>query len=234
MAEPLKPLNLLVVITLVLSVSSLIVCLLYGLIQASDLKEYCTILFEVVILITMVVCTMEFIHWIIRNPPKKINSTSLVKGLHITALVSLVVVFVVVVAPTVAPTSLSWLIQTYEESTLSDDLAVGEDTVAPPENSTDSNGLLTAAATIMGLAVFGSALGTLVSNKHLIKGIAYTLIPTIVVQAAFMLHLVGILYFPVAVWIVMTAILLMLAVLAMTASKITSTGTDGDGPAPNA
>ena len=82
----------------------------------------------------------------------------------------------------------------------------------------------------MVLAVFGSALGTLGTNKHLIRGIAYTLLPIITVQAVFMLHLVGIVYFPVAVWIPMTAILLMLAVLAMVANKLIPDQTDNSAP----
>ena len=87
--------------------------------------------------------------------------------------------------------------------------------------------LFTASATIMGLAAFGSALSTLGRNTALIKGIAYTLVPLIVVQAVFMLSILDRIGFPVSLWIVITAVLLMLLVLAIVANRIKTDGTDG-------
>ena len=87
--------------------------------------------------------------------------------------------------------------------------------------------LFTASATILGFAAFGSALSILGLNKDLIKGIAYMLIPVIAVQAVFMLSfLVERVVFPAAAWIILTAILLMLLVLAMVANRMKSAGTD--------
>ena len=164
----------------------------------------------------------------IRRPPKKITAASLAKGLNFAALMSLAVVFAVVVMPTVAPASLSGLqMIVSENSTQPSSSASSGNDEASSKNGASSGDLLTAAATIMGLAVFGSALGTLGSNKDLIKGIAYTLLPIIAVQAAFMLELVGMIHFPTVVWIPMTAILLMMAVLAMVANRLLPDKEDG-------
>lgn len=165
------------------------------------------------------------------SPQTNITAASLAKLLHGMALVSLIAVIVVVTAPVVAPTAFQELVDRVmpEKSTSLGGLGSDEDG-EQPENSVDGNGLLTAAATIMGLTVFGSALGTTGSNKYMIRAVGYTLIPTVTVQAVFMLHLVGILHFPAAVWIPMTAILLMLAVLAMIANKLVYSETNGDAP----
>ena len=144
------------------------------------------------------------------------------KGLQVIALVSLIVVLVVAVMPAPVP----------EDSMQADSSASDENDEAPPGNGAGHGNLLTAAATIMGLAVFGSALGTLGSNKDLIKGIAYTLLPIIAVQAAFMLGVTGIIHFPVVVWIPMTAILLMVAVLAMVASRLLADEADSNAATP--
>lgn len=87
--------------------------------------------------------------------------------------------------------------------------------------------LFTASATITGFAVFGSAFSALGPNRNLIMGIAYVFISIIVVQSAFMLSLLGYVGFPASLWIGMTAVLLMLLVLAMVAGRIKSSGTDG-------
>ena len=89
------------------------------------------------------------------------------------------------------------------------------------------DGLLTAAATIMGFAAFGSALSTLGQSKDLIKGIAYMLIPIILVQAVFMLSLLGHIGFPAVWWLYITVILLMLLVLVMFANRIKPPETNG-------
>lgn len=89
------------------------------------------------------------------------------------------------------------------------------------------DGLFTASATILGFAAFGSALSTLGQSKDLIRSIAYMLIPIILVQAVFMLSLLGHVGFPAAWWISITVILLMLLVLVMFANRIKPAGTDG-------
>lgn len=169
------------------------------------------------------------VFWPVRHPTMKITAAMLAKWLRIIALLFLIAVFMVIAAPMVSPIS-SWLIcvTTLEEPTSPNGLELYECVEDLLENGVDveletdvnSGGLLTAAATIMGLTVFGSALGTLGSSKDSIKGVAYILLPTLTVQAVFMLHLVNITYFPVEVWIPMTAILLMLVVLAVAANKI--------------
>ena len=97
---------------------------------------------------------------------------------------------------------------------------------AEPTYPVTPDGLLTASVTIMGFAAFGSALSTLGQSKDLIKGIAYTLIPVIVVQAAFMLSLLGHFGFPASWWIAITTFLLMLLVLVMFANRIKPAGVD--------
>ena len=151
------------------------------------------------ILIGTIMIIIAFIYLLIHRPTKMITATQLSKGLHNAALLSLVVVVAIPVLIHVTAPKYSMHL---------DSVSDGE--------------LLTAAATIMGLAVFGSALSTLGGNKYMIKGIAYTIIPLITVQAVFMLGLVGLFSFPVAAWIIMTAILLMLTVLAMVANKVLS------------
>ena len=237
--ELLKTWCLLIVIALTIS-APLAVAPLCDCFQAPDSKTYCKILLEIAKLASIPI-SITILYLFMRPPAKKITTAVLAKRLHIIALGFIIVVVVVAMLPVVAPTSLSWLIcwTTLKEPTSPDGLELDECVGDLLENGMDavletdanSDGLLTAAATIMGLTVFGSALGTLSSNKHSIRSIAYTLIPTIAVQAAFMLHLVGITYFPVVVWISMTAVLLMLTVLAMTADKILHDQTDGSSAA---
>lgn len=102
----------------------------------------------------------------------------------------------------------------------------------PPTCVGPHDALFTASATIMGFAAFGSALSTLSPNKDLTKGIAFTLIPVIVVQMVFMLSLLGHIDFSAMLWIIMTGLLLMLLVLAMVANSIKSTGMHGCTDAP--
>lgn len=87
--------------------------------------------------------------------------------------------------------------------------------------------LFTASATLMGLAAFGTALSTLGHNNALIKGIAYTLVPLIGVQAVFMVSILERIGIPVSLWMVMTGILLMLLVLVMVANRIEIDKVDG-------
>ena len=161
------------------------------------------------------------LYLLVSRPSKKITAASLEKGLQVIASVSLVVVLVVALMPTVGAglLSLSDMMASEDSPQQGNSASDGNDE-APLENGAGDGDLLAAAATIMGLAVFGSALGTMGSNEYLLKGIAYTLMPIITVQAAFMLGVVDIIHFPVVVWIPMTAILLMSAVLAMVASRL--------------
>ena len=208
---------------------------LCGSIHISDLKIPCIIWGDASLLTAISVAGIAFICWLIRRPPKKITAASLAKRLNDAALMSLVVVLVVILMPMVAPASLALLhMAASEDSIQPGSSASYENGVASPENGVDGGHLLTAAATIMGLAVFGSALGTLRLNRELIRGIAYTLLPIIVVQAAFMLGIVGTIHFPVVVWIPMTAILLMLAVLAMVANRLLPDKADGNATASGA
>lgn len=219
MSEPLKWWTLLITIVSSAFVSILAVVLLCGCFQVPDLKVHSTILSVAANLVIIVVGAVV-IYRLVRCPVK-ITAALMANVLHAAALSFIIVVVVVATMSVTAP----------EESSPPDGSVLGED-VVPPEDGVEDGDLFTAAATIMALAVFGSALGTLGSNKHLIRGIAYTLIPLITVQAAFMLHLVGIIYFPVVLWILMTAILLMLAVLAMVASKLIPDQTEGSAAAP--
>ena len=98
----------------------------------------------------------------------------------------------------------------------------------PQEYLVTSDALFTTSATILGLGISGSALSTLGVNKDLIKSIAYTLIPFVVVQLVFMLSVLGSIVFPAELWVIITAILLMLLVFAIVANKIMSAEADGD------
>lgn len=84
--------------------------------------------------------------------------------------------------------------------------------------------LFVASATIMGLAAFGSAFSTLRPRKYLATGIAFTLIPIIVVQIVFMLSLLGYVHFQAGWWIGVTGVLLILLVLVMAINNIKPTG----------
>lgn len=79
--------------------------------------------------------------------------------------------------------------------------------------------LFTASATIMGLAVFGSAFTVMGQKGNLAKGIAYALIPAIVVQLVFMLSLVRDNFFPAEAWIIITGASVMLMVPAILANN---------------
>ena len=97
-----------------------------------------------------------------------------------------------------------------------------------PSHGVDNGDLFVAVSTIMGFAVFGSALSTFGSNKELMKGVANILIVIIAVQMIFMFELMGFAYFPIVVWIPVTAILLMLVVFAIITNKVRSDEDGGD------
>lgn len=189
----------------------------YVLVRMLNSETAITIYSEVFLLVTIFASVTLSMLLPIRRPAKKITAKLLAKWLHAGALTSLAVVVVVIVAPSAAPVSVSGLKHMIESEDMLD--ATGGELPAAGIGITDGD-LFMAAATIMGLAVFGSALGTLGRGKDSVKGVVYTLVPTITVQAAFMLDIMGILRFPAVVWIPMTAILLMLVVLAMAANKL--------------
>lgn len=210
-----KLLKLLRVVIVTVAISAAAITLSYVFVRVLNSETANTIHFEVVSLVTITAFMALSMLLPIRRPAKKITAKILAKWLHTSALASLMVVVVVIVAPSVAPVSISGLIHMIESEDAPD--ATGSE--LPAAGITDGD-LFMAAATIMGLAVFGSALGTLGRGKDSVKGVAYTLVPTITVQAAFMLDIMDILHFPAVVWIPMTAILLMLVVLAMVANKL--------------
>ncbi len=94
-----------------------------------------------------------------------------------------------------------------------------------PIHRVGPNTLFTAAATIMGLAAFGSALATLGQNKISIKSIAYALIPVITIQAVFMASLISDVNFPAMWWLGLTTIGLFLLVLAIVVIRASSNET---------
>ena len=187
-------------IVVLLAISTLVVALSCGYGQVS---EICYVMYVIIFSATVVVITILFVYRLIRPCVKKIATTSLSDILQAIAILFIILVGVVTVAFTLW-TSLA-------------------DSVKPTHPiQVDGGELLTAAATILGLTVFGSALGAQHYSKDMIKGIAYILILIIVVQVAFMSELTGVVRFPVVIWIPMTAISLMLVVFAMVANKVRS------------
>ena len=85
-----------------------------------------------------------------------------------------------------------------------------------------------AAATIMGFAVFGSALAIPSQHKGMLRSIAYALVAFVTVQAVFMATLVSNFNMPTVWWVAMTAIWLLLLVLVMTANRFQPDGVCGD------
>lgn len=138
---------------------------------------------------------------------KRGTPSSLEKWLHSAALITLVGIVAVAIVATYAPTT-------------------------PSEHLVESGTLFTASATITGFVVFGSALTMLGQNRGLSRGIAYTLLPVIAIQATFMISLVSNIYFPATVWIVMTTAWLCIVVLVITVGK-TQPGETGNGANPD-
>ena len=94
--------------------------------------------------------------------------------------------------------------------------------------SMESDTLFTAAATILGFAMFGSALTRVGHNKDLIRSTVSVLTAIGVIQALFMMSLVSDFNIPAIWWIGMTMIVLLMLMLIMASGTIRSDGTGGD------
>ena len=85
-----------------------------------------------------------------------------------------------------------------------------------------------AAATIMGFAVFGSALAIPRQRKQQVRSIAYALVAFVIVQAVFMATLVSDFSIPTILWVALTAAWLFGLVAVMVANRIPPDGASGD------
>ena len=148
-----------------------------------------------------------------RDSKNAVVHKGLTNGIFVTALI------------TIAISAVVFVYDTDMQDTPSNQTpnSVAPDAAPSPNTEADPLGpgtLFTASATILGLAVFGSALFTPGKRKDQIKSIAYTLVPFITVQALFMISLVSSFHMPVVWWVGMTAVGMFIVVAVMVANSI--------------